>query len=308
MLFSRNALGMEIHQDAARLVAVSGKPHIPKLEAYVEVDFPPETLRLSLKEKNVKNPEAFVAKIHDAYVRMLMTTSRISVSLPDSVGRVMVLDLETRFKTKEEGADIIRWKLKKSLPLDVNDMHLDYQVIQEKETGEISVLSSLIARQVVTQYEELLSEAGLQPNRIDFTTFNLYRFFSSRLERMENAAFIIWHSGIMSIMIFYNGMPDFYRAKEIPCIPGSAIRFSRELNNSLLFYRDRNPASALSEVFFVAPPEDAETVREVIAEASGLSPVLLDARRIVARNEKISPSYAELQALSASIGAAVRNL
>jgi type IV pilus assembly protein PilM len=308
MLFSRNALGLEIYQNGARMVTISGKPHVPKLEAYFDISFPPGTLKTSFKDKNITNPDSFVSKIREAYLKLLVRTSRISVSLPDTVGRVTLLDLETRFKTKDEGTDIIRWKLKKNLPYDINEMHLDYQVLQEKETGEISVLASLISRQVVNQYEDLLEEAGLQPNRIDFTTFNLYRFFASRLESIENAAVIGWHSGLLSILIFYNGVPDFYRVKEIPSGTASAIRFYQEINNSLMFYREKNPGYSVNEVFYIVPPDDNEMLREVIAEAAGLAPVLLDASRIISRNDGYSVNTKELHTLSASIGAAVRNL
>src|ERR1700687_941868 len=116
MIFSRKAIGMEICQDGARLVLVGGKPHAPRLEAFYNASFPPDTLRFSLREQNVLNPAHFVSKIREAYLKLLAGTSRISLSLPDTIGRVFVLDLETRFKTRAEGADMVRWKLKKSFP------------------------------------------------------------------------------------------------------------------------------------------------------------------------------------------------
>jgi type IV pilus assembly protein PilM len=99
-----------------------------------------------LREQNVINPAHFVSKIREAYLKLLAGTGRISVSLPDTIGRVFVLDLETRFKTRAEGADMVRWKLKKSFPFDINEMHLDYQVLQERDSGEVSTLVSLISR------------------------------------------------------------------------------------------------------------------------------------------------------------------
>jgi len=308
MLFSHKALGIEIYQDGARMVLIGGKPHMPRLDAYYAVSFPPDTLKISVREDNVLNPASFVVKIREAHSRLLTGISRISVSLPDTVGRVVLLDLETRFKAKAEGIDIIRWKLKKHLPLDINEMHLDYQVVQEKETGDISTLVSLISRQVVNKYEDLLAEAGLQPNRIEFTTFNMYRFFSSRLVNIDNAALIIWHAGILSILIFRNGVLEFYRPKELPGNFIEMNRFYREINSSLLSYREKQPGFSMNEVFFVASRDEAETIRAVIAEATGLEPVLLDAGRIVSRKEGPAADAKTLHLLSASIGAAVRNL
>ena len=141
MLFSHKALGIEIAQNSAMLVLIDGKPHAPRLNAYSSVSLPPDTLRFSLKEENVKNPPVFVSKVRDAYLKLLAGTSKISVSLPDTSGHVVLLGLETRFKTKEEGADIIRWKLKRNFPFDINELHLDYQVLQERETVKFPPLS-----------------------------------------------------------------------------------------------------------------------------------------------------------------------
>lgn len=308
MVFARKALGIEICQNGARMVHVAGQSSSPDLAAYQEVSFPPGTMRIAMKEENVVDASQFVAKIREANLKLLAGTPRVSVSLPDAAGHVYLLDLETRFRAREEGINIIRWKLKKNFPIDINDMHLDYQVLREKDDGNISVLVSLIARRVVKQYEDLLVEAGLQPNRIDFTTFNLFRFFSSRLENIANAALIVSYSGIMSIMMFNDGILDLFRSKEFSAGAGGANRLYREISSSLLFYRDTRPGWSLNEAFFVSDRDTAETMRSVIAEATELEPVLLDASRIVTRAEGISPDPTTLHKLAAAVGAATRNL
>jgi len=308
MEFSRKALGLEICQDEARLVLVGGKSHAPRLDAFCAVTFPPDTLRFSLREQNVTNKASFIAKVRDAYLKMLTTTRRISVSLPDSVGRVFVLDLETRFKTRTEGADMVRWKLKKSFPFDINEMHLDYQVLQERDSGEVSTLVSLISRQVVMQYEDLLVEAGLEPNRIDFTSFNMCRFFSSRLDFVENAALVAWHGRVLSILIFHNGILEFFRSKELSSSSNGTNRIFREIDNSLLFYQDKQPGYTMKEVFCIAPHDEAAAFRAVIGEATGLEPVMLDAGRVISRKEGLSVDGKTLYSLASALGAAVRNL
>ena len=308
MIFSRKALGMEICQDGARLVLVGGKPHSPRLEAFYTASFSPDTLRFSLREQNVINPAHFVSKIREGYLKLLVGTGRISVSLPDTIGRVFVLDLETRFKARAEGADMVRWKLKKSFPFDINEMHLDYQVLQERDSGEVSTLVSLISRQVVNQYEGLLAEAGLEPNRIDFTSFNLCRVFSSRLDLTENAALIVWHGDVLSILIFHNGVLEFYRSKELSTASNGANRIFREIDSSLLVYNDKQPGYSMNEVFCIVPDDETEAFRSIVAEATGLEPVMLEAGRVVSLKEGFSADGKTLHTLAAALGAAVRNL
>jgi len=308
MLFASQVLGIEITHDGLRMALVGGKRSAPRLDAFGVGRFPPETVRSSIREPNVLNPAVFVEKIRETYLLLLTKTKRVSLSLPDAAGRVVLLDLETRFKNKDEGADIIRWKLKKSFPYEIQDAHLDYQVIQEKESGEISTLVSLVARQVVTQYEELLLEAGLQPNKIDFTSFNLYRLFARRFELADDYAFLSFYGGTLGIMIFAGGTLAFHRVKEIPGGRFDVHRAFREISSSLLVFKEKQSANPLSEVFCSITKEERDAFRSVVNEATGLEPVWLDTERLVNCGSSVSADSSTLFSLSGAVGAAVRDL
>ena len=297
-------MGLELSSEGLRFAQVTGGK-TPRLDAGLLAPFPAGTLQFSRREANVTNPQAFVAQVREAHLRLLTKEKGVSVSLPDATGRVVLLDLEARFKNREEGLDIIRWKLKKSLPFDISQVHLDYQNLAEKENGAVLLLVSLISRAVVTQYEELLLAAGLEPKLIDFTSFNLYRLFAPRLEISENGAFVTFYGGAMTVLIFYGGVLSFYRTKETV---GEAQNLYREVNSSFLVYHDRYPGQAVSEVFCMAGAADAETFRSLVAEASGLEPVLLDLDRMVTLGRGLALDRETLHALAGSLGAALRSL
>lgn len=304
MIFSNNALGLELTGDGLRLALVAGGK-TPRLDAGLTAQFAPGTLQLSRREPNVTNPQAFVAQVREAHLRLLTKEKTVSVSLPDATGRVVLLDLEARFKNREEGLDIIRWKLKKSLPFDISQVHLDYQTLAEKENGAVSLLVSLISRPVITQYEELLLAAGLEPKFLDFTSFNLYRLFEPRLDMSENGAFVTFYGGAMTVLIFYGGVLSFYRTKETV---GEAQNLYREVNSSFLVYNDRHPGQAVTEVFCMAGAGEAEAFRALVAEASGLQPVLLDLDRMVTLGSGLAMDRAALHSLAGALGAALRSL
>jgi len=304
MFFSRNAVGMEITQHGVKMALVGGNKSRPKLLAQEIAEFPAGTIRLVHREPNVIEPAFFVRQINEAYLKLLNRTNLVSVSLPDSCGRVTLLDLETRFKSRDEGRDVIRWKLKKSLPFDVSNIHLDYQILREKENGEISVLVAIIARQVVSQYEDLLMEAGIKPNRIDFTTFNLYRLFSPRIDMGESSLFVAYHEGVLSILAFHQGVLEFYRAKELADHDPDMNRVFMETSSSLLFYRDKNPGREFREAFCLAPNGNGELFRTVIAEACGIEPFMLSPDTFIDN----PGGGAVLIPLAAALGAATRNL
>ena len=303
MLISRKGLGLEISNDGLSF-ALASRGKAWTLEGGINLPLPPGTLLLSRREPNVTDPGAFVSSVREAHQRLSTKERTVSVSLPDATGRVVLLDLEGRFKNREEGMEIIRWKLKKSLPFDISTVHLDYQILSETDHGAVSLLVSLISRPVVAQYEELLIQAGLEPKYLDFTSFNLYRLFSPRLEMSDNGAFVTFYRGAMTVLIFYGGVLSFYRTKETV---GEAQNLYQEVNSSFLVYGDRHPGQVVGEVFCMSGVSDAEAFRSLVAEASGLEPVLLDLDRMVSHR---SPGFDKeaLQALAGALGAAVRSL
>ncbi|HJV64961.1 MAG TPA: pilus assembly protein PilM [Geomonas sp.] len=303
MLMSRRALGLEISSEGVGFAQVSRGKKIT-VEGGLSVPLPAGTLQLSRREPNVLHTQQFVTALREAHLRLLSKERAVSVSLPDACGRVVLLDLEARFRNREEGLDIIRWKLKKSLPFDIGTVHLDYQTLEERENGAVSLLVSLISRPVVAQYEELVAAAGLEARLIDFTSFNLYRLFEQRLEMSENGALVTFYRGSLTVLVFFGGVLSFYRTKETS---KEASNLYREVNSSLLVYHDRHPGQLVEEVFCMAPPADAEVFRAVVAEATGLEPVLLDPERLV-NLEAGGVDRASLQGLSAALGAALRSL
>jgi type IV pilus assembly protein PilM len=304
MLMSRKSLGLELSGEGLSF-ALAGGGRTLGVQAALSLPFAPGTLQLSRREPNVTNQQAFVNAIREAHLRLLTRERSVSLSLPDACGRVVLLELEARFKSREEGLDIIRWKLKKSLPFDIATVHLDFQTLEEKENGAVSLLVSLISRPVVTQYEELLLVAGLEPGVIDFTSFNLYRLFAPRLEMSDNGAFVTYYAGAMTVLIFHGGVLSFYRSKETV---GEAQNLYREVNSSFLVYGDRHPGQVVTEVFCMAHGFDAESFRSVVAEASGLEPVLLDPGRMVSQSPGLSLDSSALHGLAGALGAAVRSL
>lgn len=307
-MFSRKTIGLEISADRVRMALVSGSKSKPLVEAIQELEFPPDTLRVSLRESNVLQQSAFVATIRQSANMLLAKTARASVALPDASGRVMLVDLDTRFKSRDEAADIIRWKLKKNFPFDINEAHFDFQVLQERGSGEVSVLVSLICRQVLQQYEELLVEAGLEPNQIDFTSFRLFELFASKLTLDEDYLFISHMAGVLSLMVFSHGVLSFYRAKELGGRSFSINRVYREISSSLLVYQDKSPGSSIGKVYCFVDGAYGEEFRSMMADVTGQEPVLLDVGRVVVQSPACKMDPATVFTMSAAIGAALRNL
>jgi len=307
MIFQSRALGLEIYQNGFSWVMASGSAASPRIERYETVTSAEDFLKPSIKELNIIDPNTLGSAIRESYYRLATPIDHVSLSIPETVGRVMMLDMDSPVKNKAEGVDQVKWKLKKSYPLDLNDIHLDYQVLKGTESGGTTLLVALVSRNIINEFEELLLVNNLQPSKIDFATFNLYRLFASRLEIEDHLAFVISFRGSLAVMIFQNGILDFFRSKQVASALNDPVRLYREVNSSLLVYSDNKGGWKPQKLFYYAPPAERALFRSVLFEATGTEPFLVDTDLFISSSRQVIDRSALPGTLSA-LGAASRSL
>lgn len=308
MLFARKSLGVEIKPSGVAFAMLNGSASSPRLERVAYAPMAPGSVRVSLREPNILDPQAFCDAVRNAHNLLLHNGTRLSITLPDAVGRIMLLDVEGRFKSRAEGLDIIRWKLKKNIPFDIADTHLDYQQLKLRENGDMSLMVALVSRAVIGQYEELLVSTGFTPARIDFNSFNLYRAFEGRLSDQDDITLISFNESTLSIMIFSDGVLEFQRTKDLSGSRGVDSRVYMEINSSLMVYRDRFPERDVPHISCIAHPEVAREFCSMLADATGNEPTLLEVKSVVKPADTAPADQESLYPYTAAIGAALRSL
>jgi type IV pilus assembly protein PilM len=308
MLFARKSLGVVITPSRIAFALLSGSATSPRLERVASAPLVSGAVRVSLREPNILDPQAFCDAVRNAHNLLLHNGKRLSITLPDGVGRIMMLDVEGRFKSRTEGLDIIRWKLKKNIPFDIADTHLDYQQLKVRENGDMALMVALVSRAVIGQYEELLVSAGFTPARIDFNSFNLYRVFENRLSLQDDVALISFFDSTLSILVFADGVLEFQRIKELSGSRGVDSRVYMEINSSLMVYRDRFPERPVQHVCCIASPDVAGEFCSMVAEATGCAPTILEVKSVLKPADTAPADQESLFPYTTAIGAALRSL
>ena len=308
MMFTRKSLGVEISPSGVAFALVGGSAAAPRLERVSYRPLPPGTVRLSLREANILDPTALIDRLRDAHNTLLYRGTHLSLTLPDAIGRILLMDVEGRFKSRGEALDIIRWKLKKNMPFDLADSHLDYQQVRVRENGDMALLVALVSRTVIGQYEELLSGVGFTPARIDFNIFNLYRTFEQRLAHQDDLALVALYGGMLAVMVLHEGVPEFVRIKDLSGVMPGDGRVGLEINSSFLVYRERFPERMPLSVTCVAPPDTGRDFCAMVAEIMGVEAILLEVKSMVTPGDSAPADQDTLFPFTTAIGAALRSL
>lgn len=110
---------------------------------------------------NVLRQDELRLAISDVLAAVGGRSRDVVVIIPDAAVRVMLLDFETLPEDQAEAAAIVRFRLRKSLPFDIDQAALSYQA-HRAATG-IRVVAAVAPRAIIQEYESVFTELGYTP-------------------------------------------------------------------------------------------------------------------------------------------------
>jgi type IV pilus assembly protein PilM len=144
----------------AAALPAPGRPPVYSFEP-----FPAGALVPGIGEPNLRAPEAVASAIRSALGQVLPSTRAVTVVLPDSVVRVFVLDFDSLPGKVAEIFPVLRFRLRKMVPFEVEHAGLSYQVLSENKS-EVRVLAAVIPSAILQEYETVVRQAGYEPGAV----------------------------------------------------------------------------------------------------------------------------------------------
>ena len=145
------------------LAASSPAPGQDAVYAYVPLA--PGALVPGIAESNLRAPEAVAAAIRSALDQVSPRSRSVTAVIPDTVVRVFVLDFDALPSKPAEAYSVLRFRLRKMVPFDVEHAGLSYQVLVEKK-DEAKVLAAVLPGPVLAEYETAIRAAGYEPGAV----------------------------------------------------------------------------------------------------------------------------------------------
>ena len=116
-------------------------------------------------EQNLRAPEVVANAIRAALAQVAPRTRAVTLVLPDTVVRVFVLDFDSLPGKAAEAVPILRFRLRKMIPFDVEQAGLSYQVLTENK-AECKVLAAVLPGPILAEYEAAVLQAGYEPGTV----------------------------------------------------------------------------------------------------------------------------------------------
>ena len=138
------------HVAAAQWSKVGGH-----LEAHAIEPLPLGAIMASPVDANVIQPEAVRAALRKVLNRVPPRGAPLALLIPDPVVRVFILPFETLPRRADEALPLLRWRLKKSVPFDVDETAVSWMRQAGKE-GALEIVTAVARQRIVREYEDIL--------------------------------------------------------------------------------------------------------------------------------------------------------
>jgi type IV pilus assembly protein PilM len=139
------------------------------LSAVARVALAEGSIAPSLKPGNIVDRVAVTAAIRHALEqigeRHNTRDANLTLVIPDSAVRVLLLDFEALPSRAAEALPLVRFRLKKLLPFDADHAMVTYQAMSTSKSV-VRVLAVAIPHDVLSEYETVVREAGFEPGSV----------------------------------------------------------------------------------------------------------------------------------------------
>jgi type IV pilus assembly protein PilM len=148
----RPPAAVELSPEGVLAAALPGSGAAP---VYAFVPLPPGALIPGIGEPNIRS----------ALSQVSPRTRAVSLILPDTVVRIFMLDFDSLPARAAEALPILRFRLRKMVPFDVEHAGVSYQVLSQAK-NEWKVLTAVLPGLILAEYEAAVRSAGYEPGAV----------------------------------------------------------------------------------------------------------------------------------------------
>ncbi|MGA9069454.1 MAG: hypothetical protein WB424_04305 [Terracidiphilus sp.] len=146
-------------------VLAAASPGAGKPPVYAFETLPQGALIPGIGEPNLRAPEVIANAMRSALEQVSAHSRSVTLVIPDTAVRVFVLDFDSLPSKLAEALPVLRFRLRKMVPFEVEHAGLSYQVLTESKS-ECRVLAALLPGPVLAEYEAVARMAGYEPGAV----------------------------------------------------------------------------------------------------------------------------------------------
>jgi len=273
-------VGIEIDSNCIRLAVVSADKGSISLKHFDSEELPEGAVEISPLKLNVQKLDVVAEALKSIWSRNRFQTPKICLLLQDRAALTFHVQLEHPAANRQECLDLIRFKLRKSVPFRIEEAQITYFDASgsfDPSAGALWV--TLINQTVLRQYEQVIqSSIDTESGLVDLATFNLLNLSDWAIRREgltdEDLLYVNLARDYVSIAITQKGKLSFFRTRELEKRNGIVEEALAEIYPATMYYIDKLAGSNLAQAF-IHSSTYAEELCAQVEKSLQLKPVTL---------------------------------
>jgi type IV pilus assembly protein PilM len=261
---SKPVIGLDIGSHAVKVVELRPGKKGPQLASLGMAALPSE----AIVDGALLNASAIVEAIRGVLANNRVKAKDAVVSV--SGHSVIIKKISLPAMTEEELGEQIQWEAEQYIPFDINDVNLDFQILSgEFETeGKMDVLLVAAKKEMVNDYVNVITEAGLRPTVVDVDAFAVETMFETNYAPTANdpVALVNIGASLININIVKNNLSAFTR--DIAC---GGNQYTEEIQKTLHLSFQEAESIKLGETPSVAGkeivPQEVDNAMRTVSES-----------------------------------------
>jgi len=246
------------------------------LEAVHAQNLPAGTVTPGLQHSNIPTREALSMALRDSLALLSGRSRDITLVIPDASTRILLLDFDTLPDKLEDADSVVRFRLKKSLPFDVDASAVSFD--RQRTDNAVRVVAAVTPKTVLEEYETVVRDAGYNPGAVLPSMIAALGV----VDGTRPAMVIKVETGTTTFAIVDHNQLLLYRALENGGTSVTGESLVDDVNTSLVYFEDRygisvqrllvtgvQSAQALQAAFTASDIRVEELVSSSVAGAGG---------------------------------------
>jgi type IV pilus assembly protein PilM len=196
---------------AGHVAAARWGKRLGHLEGVAVESLPLGAVMPSTVETNIPQPDAVRSALRRVLTRIPDRGAPIALLVPDLVVRVFILPFENLPRKASEALPLLRWRLKKSVPFDVDETVVSWNR-QGGHEGNLEVVTAVARQQIVREYEQVVESLGAYPGVVLGSTLATLPL----LEQRGSTLLVRLCGKLLTTVITHGPNLCVYRSSEMP--------------------------------------------------------------------------------------------
>jgi type IV pilus assembly protein PilM len=242
---------------------------------------PPGSLDINPFKPNIQSLEDVAEALKNLWSRNKYKTSRICLLLQDRAALTFHLTFEHPAKDSHECLDLIRFKLRKSVPFKIEESQITYfGAAGQHDSSATPLWVIIINHQVLHQYEKFIqSTINAECGLVDLSTLNFLNLAHSDVRasglKDQDLLFVNLNQDYITIAITQKSNLMFFRSRALEMNNGSLKTALEEIHPTTLYYTDKLGGNALARAYVHAVDHNADELSAEIEKQFGVRSTIL---------------------------------